>query len=171
MMTGASRRGECRKAPVYGWAGDDFRSSVYSLKSCPSLKKKQKKKNNFLFFFFWRRRRQFGDFQSHLRAHPPRRGAVRGPEVISAPPPVSLLTQLQGSLQQVRGTRSASSPKKEPNMITHTRVHLQTLVLLFFTGKHINKNGKMSNVLFVCRMSHTMDAPAQALLVSREPPL
>ncbi|XP_030258811.1 sodium channel regulatory subunit beta-3 isoform X3 [Sparus aurata] len=78
------------------------------------------------------RRRQFGDFQSHLRARPPRRGAVRGPEVISAPPPVSLLTQLQGSLQQVRRTRSTSRPEKEPNMITHTRVHLQTLVLLFF---------------------------------------
>lgn len=29
-------------------------------------------------------------------------------------------------------------------MITHTRVHLQTLVLLFFAGKHMKKNGKMS---------------------------
>ena len=51
---------------------------------------KRKKKSFFFFFFFsffWRRR-QFGDFQSHLRAHPPRRGAVRGPEVISAPPPL-----------------------------------------------------------------------------------
>ena len=49
-------------------------------------------------------------------------------------------------------------------MITHTRVHLQTLVLLFFAGKHIKKYGKMSSVLFVCRMSHPMDAPAAGLV-------